>query len=71
MQEAFDSGAQWVSIDFADCTFCDSSCMKLLLSARRQARALGRGFAVLHPPPMLRRMGELLGASDFLELPGF
>ena len=41
-----------------------------MIAARRHAEELGRGFAVLHPPPMLVRMGEVLGASEFLDLPG-
>ena len=70
IREAFDGGAQWVTVDFSDCTSCGSSCIEVLIAARKHAERLGRGFAVLHPPPMLVRMGEVLGASEFLDLPG-
>lgn len=69
VKQAYDDGAQLVSLDFTGNTFCDSSGIKLMVNALKHATALGRGLVVLNPPRMLRRMGEVLGISGLLGLP--
>ena len=44
----------------------DSSALAVLLECRREALALGKGFAVAHLPPRLVQLADLYGVSALL-----
>ena len=44
----------------------DSSALAVLLGCRREASALGRGFAVKGLPPRLRELASLYGVAGLL-----
>ena len=44
----------------------DSSALAVLLECRREASALGRGFAVKGLPPRLRELASLYGVAGLL-----
>jgi phospholipid transport system transporter-binding protein len=44
----------------------DSSALAVLLECRREAGALGRGFAVKGLPPRLRKLASLYGVAGLL-----
>jgi phospholipid transport system transporter-binding protein len=44
----------------------DSSALAVLLECRREALALGKGFAVAHLPPRLRELAALYGVGELL-----
>lgn len=44
----------------------DSSALAVLLECRREAAALGRGFAVKGLPPRLRELASLYGVAGLL-----
>lgn len=46
----------------------DSSTLSLLLEARRQAQAAGRGFEVTGAPPTLVALAALYGVDELLSL---
>jgi phospholipid transport system transporter-binding protein len=47
---------------------CDSATIALLLQARRQAEAAGRGFAVAGAPEKLLALARLYGVEELLAL---
>jgi ABC-type transporter Mla MlaB component len=55
-------------VDFARTTFCDSTALRLLVNAARQAHASGCRLELVHPPRQLLVMAEVLGVSDLLRL---
>jgi anti-sigma B factor antagonist len=55
-----------VSVDLADVSFMDSSGLRLLLDARRQAELDGRAFEVRRPSPAVRRVIDLARAEHLL-----
>jgi phospholipid transport system transporter-binding protein len=48
----------------------DSAALAVLLQARRQADAAGRGFQVLGVPPKLAQLAHLYGVDGLLNLTG-
>lgn len=68
LRDALDRGAA-VTVDFGGVRFCDSSGLRVLVQAAKQSRALGRTFVVHSPTLRLRRLADVLGATDLLGLP--
>lgn len=62
------AGSGVLRIDASALTASDSSTIALLLEARRQAEAAGRGFAVAGAPPKLVELARLYGVDDLLAL---
>jgi anti-anti-sigma regulatory factor len=50
-------------------TFCDSTALRVLINARRYARALDVDLRIVNPPRGLLRIAALLQASELLGLP--
>ena len=59
------SGSSTV-VDASGLTHFDSSALAVLLECRREATALGRGFAVKGLPVRLRELGSLYGVAALL-----
>ncbi len=59
-----------VVLDCAGTTFCDSTALKVLLAAKRLARALDVELRIVDPPRVLLRIAGILQASELLGLPG-
>ena len=62
------SGGGVLRVDASALTASDSSTIALLLEARRQAEAAGRGFEVAGAPPKLVELARLYGVDDLLAL---
>jgi anti-anti-sigma factor len=58
-----------VVLDCAGTTFCDSTALKVLLAAKRLARALDVELRIVDPPRVLLRIAGILQASELLGLP--
>ncbi len=70
LDAAFATGAPLVVAELGSTTFCDSSGLKVLVHAAKQANSRNERFEVRHPSPMLLRMAGILGATSLLGLPG-
>jgi anti-anti-sigma factor len=68
LSQAFAAAPERVVVDFARTTFCDSTALRLLVNAARQAHASGCRLELVHPPRQLLVMAEILGVSDLLRL---
>jgi len=60
-----DTSAQAVA-DASSLRLFDSSALAVLLECRREALALGKGFAVMQLHPRLRALAALYGVSELL-----
>lgn len=69
LSRAFATDPERVAVDFAGTTFCDSTALRVLVNAARQAHTSGCRLELLHPPRQLLLMAEILGASRLLGLP--
>ncbi len=58
-----------VVLDCSEVTFCDSTALKVLLAAKRHARALDVDLHIVNPPKGLLRIAAILGAGELLGLP--
>ena len=58
-----------VVLDCSGVTFCDSTALRVLINARRYARALDVDLRIVNPPKGLLRIAALLQASELLGLP--
>lgn len=58
-----------VVVDFGDVEFCDSTAIGVLLEARGAAAATGGVLEVARPHRLLRRIADLLGVPELLDLP--
>jgi anti-sigma B factor antagonist len=68
LRRAYDGPAGGVLVDLTDCGFIDSTGVSLLLNAcRRQTRAR-EGIAVVCPNPTPRRVFEITGTLDTLNV---
>jgi anti-anti-sigma factor len=56
-------------LDCSEVTFCDSTALRVLLNARRYARALDVDLRIVNPPMRLLRIAAVLQASELLGLP--
>ena len=57
-----------VVVDVTDVTFMDSSGLRVLVDAARQAIESNKTLVIAHPRPAIRRVVEISGLSDFLRL---
>ena len=69
LSQAFAAAPDRVVVDLARTTFCDSTALRLLVNAARQAHGSGCRLELAHPPRQLLLMAEILGASSLLGLP--
>jgi len=58
--------ASFMVVDASALAQFDSSALAVLLECRREAGALGRGFAVRGLPPRLRELASLYGVAGLL-----
>ncbi|MDK9496073.1 STAS domain-containing protein [Streptomyces katrae] len=58
------SAAKPVAVDCSGLTFCDSSALNALLTARRTAQAAGTVIRLAAPSPQLQRLLEITGAHS-------
>jgi phospholipid transport system transporter-binding protein len=61
-------GGDALRVDAAALATFDSAALALLLQARREARARGRGFELHGAPPGLRQLARLYGVGELLGL---
>jgi phospholipid transport system transporter-binding protein len=61
-------GSGVLRVDASALKAYDSSTLALLLEARRQAQAVGRGFEVAGAPPTLVALAKLYGVDELLSL---
>ena len=61
-------GHSSVVLDLAEITFLDSSGIRALLLARRQALASGTRLSLRRPSPAVQRVLELTGIADAFEI---
>ncbi len=64
------AAGDYEGVDLAAITFLDVSGLRVLLNAARDARAVGRRFAVANPPPMVRRLLALTAIDQSLDVVG-
>lgn len=69
LADAIGAGATTVEVDFSAVTFCDSTGLRVMISAARLARAAGCALVIKQPTDRLLRLADLLGASAVLALP--
>ena len=69
LSQAFATGPDRLVIDFARTTFCDSTALRVLVNAARQASSSGCRLVLVNAPRQLLLMAEILGASPVLGLP--
>ncbi len=62
------AGSGVLAVDASALTASDSATIALLLEARRQAEAVGRGFEVRGAPPKLVELARLYGVDGLLAL---
>ncbi len=62
------AGSGVLQVDASALTASDSATIALLLEARRQAQAAGRGFEVHGAPPKLVELARLYGVDGLLAL---
>lgn len=62
------AGSGVLQVDASALTASDSATIALLLEARRQAQAVGRGFEVHGAPPKLAELARLYGVDELLAL---
>ncbi len=58
-----------VVLDCSEVTFCDSTALKVLIGAKRHARALDVDLRIVNPPKGLLLIATILGACELLGLP--
>lgn len=68
LSAAFATGADEIVIDLARTTFCDSTALRLLVNARKQAESSDCRLVLRHPPRQLLLMADVLGISGLLGL---
>jgi anti-anti-sigma factor len=64
--EALAAGARWLVIDTGQVSFVDATVVSRLASIGRRLRGEGGGLRVASPPPVLRRLVDLLLLGDAL-----
>jgi anti-sigma B factor antagonist len=56
-----------VVVDLSDLTFCDSSCIRLLVLLRDRAKESGVPFRLVRARPNVRKIFSVAGLEDMLE----
>jgi anti-sigma B factor antagonist len=57
-----------VVVDLTDCSFLDSSAVRILLTTARRAEDAGGGASVVAPDPGVRRALEIAGVATILPI---
>jgi anti-anti-sigma factor len=57
-----------VVVDLAGVTFCDSAGLNALIRLKKLVAGLGGDFRIINPPMHLRRVLELSGLSEYLNV---
>ena len=68
LDAARDAGARYVVVDFEYVAFLDSTGIGVLLSAERKLRARGGKLIVVCDTPLIRRVFEIAGLTDVLNV---
>jgi anti-sigma B factor antagonist len=68
LSDAFATRADEIVVDLSRTTFCDSTALRLLVNAARQAAASSSRLVLAHPPRQLLLMSDVLGVSEMLGL---
>jgi anti-sigma B factor antagonist len=68
LDAAIDASARFVLVDFEDVAFLDSTGIGVLLSAERKLRARGGKLIVVCDVPLIRRVFEIAGLTDVLNI---
>jgi phospholipid transport system transporter-binding protein len=63
---AIESQADAVVVDASNLLHFDSAALSVLLECQRQARASGKAFTLLEPPPKLTALAKLYGVDVLL-----
>ncbi|GAA1243301.1 hypothetical protein GCM10009665_37690 [Kitasatospora nipponensis] len=63
LDEALSPHTDWLIVDLAAVTFCDSSGLNLLLQTRLTAERAGTGMRLAAVPEPMKRLLEITGAS--------
>lgn len=58
-----------VVVDCGSVTFCDSTAISVLLSARRTLEAQGSALVIQNPSPPLQRVASVTGQAEVLGIP--
>jgi len=58
-----------VVVDFADVTFCDASGIRAVIELRNHQAAAGHTLSLVNTVAGVRRVFELTGLVDFLDMP--
>jgi phospholipid transport system transporter-binding protein len=66
--QAAPTGGGALRVDASALAEFDSAALALLLQARREAQARGRGFELHGAPPALRQLAQLYGVGALLGL---
>ena len=66
--EAESAGPERLVVDLREVTFMDSSGLRVLLTAHKRALEAGRGFALVPGGDAVRRLLDVTGLSERLEL---
>lgn len=66
--DAFAAGARHVVVDFAAVDFCDSTGLRVIINAAKRARAADATLTVVNPSRALRRLADVVGATELLRL---
>ena len=67
LEKAIATGEPTV-LDLAECTFLDSSALKAIADAGRNAQEAGAGFAVARPSPQAARVLEISGLNEIVTI---
>jgi anti-anti-sigma factor len=65
---AFEAALGDVQVELSNMTFCDSTGLCLLLTARRRLQAAGRALRLVNPTPGMLRLLELSATRDLFEV---
>jgi anti-anti-sigma factor len=65
---AFEAALGDVEVELSNMTFCDSTGLCLLLTARRRLQAAGRALRLVNPTPGMLRLLELSATRDLFEV---
>lgn len=68
LSDAFAAQPAEVVIDLSQTTFCDSTALRLLVNARRQAQGADCRLVLASPPRQLLLMADVLGVAALLGL---
>lgn len=68
LQDGLATGAAELWLDLAPTTFMDSSGLHAVFDGHTRATALGRRMAIALPPGPVRRLFELTGSSERLDV---